>query len=683
MNKNTKKQVRGAVPQDTGRQTVDPRSAETQAVDPQATETQTGDLDHHVIGDILYGFNAGTWKWNLQSGEVECSNRWAEIAGYPAEELSPSTIDSWMQMVHPDDVSTTQRASEEYQKGNNELYATEFRMRHKQGHWMYVLARGKVLSWSNDGKPLVIAGIHQDITERKLSEERMNRLTQEFEKVFNGTQSSMFLTEYCDDGSFRYVRINKAYERTSGLSPEETIGSTPQELYGKEQGDEIVSHYMRCINKKTSQTFEANVKLRGRTHIVTAELTPLWEGGRIKYIVGSSTDVTEKKKILNELVEAKEKAEASDRLKTAFLNNISHEIRTPLNGILGFGQLMAQNATRQQLSYFNNMQISSRRLIDTINKITDISLLWSGNMKVHKEKASVPAIMKEMFDQFEPLFREKNMELLMHLPDEPGELKTDTDPELLRKVWLHLLDNALKFSEKGQTVMAAETQDQHILCSVKDSGRGIDQNYMPEIFDPFSQEDTETTRGYEGSGLGLAIVRGIMQKLGGDIRVESEKNKGSTFYFKLPALEKPISRQDTPGMEAGAVMSEEFSILIADDDEMARFLLETLLENTTARLILTSDGQQAVKKFSENPGISLVLMDIKMPVMDGLTATKKIKQIQPEVPVIALTAHAMSGDEARIKAAGCDDYIPKPFSSSVLFEKIKRFYPSFSPGNGS
>lgn len=672
MNENKKKQARGAVPEDTGRQ----------AGDLQAAETQAGDFDRQVMGDILHGFNAGTWKWNLRNGEVECSDKWAEIAGYPAEELSPSTIDSWMQLLHPDDVNAIQHAFQENQHGNRELYSSEFRMRHKQGHWIWVSARGKILSCSGDGKPLMAGGIHQDITERKLSEEKMSRLTQEFEKVFNGTQSSMFLTEFCDDGLFRYIRINKAYERTSGLSPEETIGSTPQELYGKEQGDGIVSHYMRCINKKTSQTFEANVKLRGRTHTVMAELTPLWEGGRIKYIVGSSTDITEKKKMLNELVEAKEKAEASDRLKTAFLNNISHEIRTPLNGILGFGQLMAQNATRQQLSYFHNMQISSRRLIDTINKITDISLLWSGNMKVHKEKASVPAIMQEMFDQFEPLFREKNLELVMHLPDESGDLKTDTDPELLRKVWLHLLDNALKFSEKGQTAMAAQKQDQQILCSVKDSGKGIDQNYLPEIFDPFSQEDTETTRGYEGSGLGLAIVRGIMQKLDGDIRVESEKNKGSTFYFKLPALEKSLPGQDTPGRKAGIGMAKEFSILIADDDEMARFLLETLLENTKARLILTSDGQQAVSRFSENPDISLVLMDIKMPVMDGLSATKKIKQIQPDVPVIALTAHAMSGDEARIKAAGCDDYIPKPFSSNVLFKKIKRFYPSFSSGNG-
>ncbi len=670
MNKDSKKQARGAVPEDAGRQAGD------------AAKTQAGDFDQQVMGDILHGFDAGTWKWNLQSGKVECSDRWAEIAGYPAEELSPSTIDSWMQLMHPDDVIAIKHAFEEYQHGNKELYAGEFRMRHKQGHWMWVSARGKVLSFSGDGEPLVVGGIHQNITERKLSEERISRLTQEFEKVFNGTQSSMFLTEFCDDGLFRYVRINKAYERTSGLSPEETIGSTPQELYGKKQGDEIVSLYMRCINKKTSQTFEANVKLRGRTHTVMAELTPLWEGDRIKYIVGSSTDITEKKKMLNELVGAKEKAEASDRLKTAFLNNISHEIRTPLNGILGFGQLMAQNATRQQLSYFHNMQISSRRLIDTINKITDISLLWSGNMKVHKEKASVPAIMQEMFDQFEPLFREKNLELVMHLPDEPGELKTDSDPELLRKVWLHLLDNALKFSEKGQTEMAAQKHDRYILCSVKDSGRGIDQSYLPEIFDPFSQEDTETTRGYEGSGLGLAIVRGIMQKLDGDIRVESEKSKGSTFYFKLPALEKPLPGQGTPGRKAGTGMAKEFSILIADDDEMARFLLETLLENTKARIILTSDGQQAVSKFSENPDISLVLMDIKMPVMDGFSATKRIKQIQPDVPVIALTAHAMSGDEARIKAAGCDDYIPKPFSSKVLFKKIKKFYPSFSTGDG-
>ncbi len=634
-----------------------------------------GDFNLQVMGEILYGLDAGFWKWNIHSGEVECNEKWAEIVGYPAEELSPSTMDSWMQLLHPDDVIASQNIFNECLKGEKELYAAEFRMRHKQGHWIWVSARGKVLSYTSEGKPLMAFGIHQNMTERKLSEERIARMAHEFEKVFNGTQSSMFLTEVNDDGSFRYVRINKAYERTSGLSPSETIGKTPQELYGKEQGDEIVSHYMHCLEKKNTFSFEADVNLRGHTHKVMAELTPLWEDGRIKYIVGSSTDISEKKKILNELLLAKEKAEASDRLKTAFLNNISHEIRTPLNGILGFGQLLAQNATGQQLSHVQNMQISSRRLIDTINKITDISLLCSGNMRVHKELVSVPAIMHEMHEQFEPLYREKGLKLVLQLPDEPDNLKINTDPGLLRKVCLHLLDNSLKFSEKGQTVLAIKKQGERILFSVKDTGKGIDQKYLSEIFTPFSQEETATTRGYEGSGLGLAIIHGILQKLDGEIRVESQKNKGSIFYFSLPADEVLLSDQNVSDRQVGSAPAKEFSILIADDDEMARFLLETLLENTKARLISTSDGQKAVNAFKEQPDISLVLMDIKMPVMDGLTATKIIKHIRPEVPVIALSAHAMSGDEARIKATGCDDYISKPFSSNLLFKKIRRFYP--------
>ena len=635
------------------------------------------DFDIQKLEDILEEMDAGIWRWHIPSGRTHCSSRWSAILGYPLEELSPSTIEDWADLVYEGDRDTARQAMATFLEGQSDVYSCKFRMHHREGHLVWVRASGIIMARDEAGNPLVAGGLHQDISEQKRAMSELKKIAHEYEKVFEGTQSSMFLTEVCDDGSFRYVRTNRAYERTSGFSPLDTIGKTPQDLYGEEQGDIIVSNYRRCLEKGSTLSFEADILLRGNVHTVMAELTPVYEEGRARYIVGSSIDISDKKKIMDDLVEARNKAEASDHLKTAFLNNISHEIRTPLNGILGFGQLLAQDASRQQKSHLHNMQISSQRLMDTINKITDISMILSGTLEVNEDRVMLPTLLQDLRERFHPLCQEEGLELLF---DEGASLRNASfvsDGELLYKALSHLVDNAVKFTQEGKVVVRTSLDKDRIQFSVEDTGIGIVGDYLKQLYQPFSQEVSGITRGYEGSGLGLSIAKGIVELLGGRMGVQSEKFHGTTFTVFLPAKELHLSGPSGDTRPIHGDEDEAFTVLIADDDPMARFLAETLLEEKNVRMLFASDGQEAVEVFQDHPEISIVLMDVKMPVLDGLSATEKVKKLRPAVPVIAITAYAMSGDEARIKAAGCDDYISKPFSKGRLFDTIKKHLPAF------
>lgn len=326
--------------------------------------------------------------------------------------------------------------------------------------------------------------------------------------------------------------------------------------------------------------------------------------------------------------------------------------------------------------------------------------LPKNNLEVNIQDVDPTQILNELHNLMHPQSAEKGLALEVSIADNAHFTSFKGDRELTRKALRHLADNAIKFTDKGVVVIGLKIKNNALVFFVRDTGIGIIPEYTKMLYEPFSQEDSAITRGHEGCGLGLPIASGIIKKLGGEIWVESEKHSGSTFFvsFPLPESQKPTNknrgsasfRSDTPwltnktGFESTTTAepvavepetSEKHSILLADDDDMALFLLETLIEEIDARIITATNGKEAVDAFRSNPDICMVIMDIKMPIMDGIEATRQIKAIRQDVPVIAVTAHAMSGDEYRIRAAGCDDYIAKPLSGKVLLEKIKNLAP--------
>ncbi len=384
----------------------------------------------------------------------------------------------------------------------------------------------------------------------------------------------------------------------------------------------------------------------------------------------------DRKKTEEELIKSKEKAEENDRLKTAFLTNMSHEIRTPMNGIIGFADLLkkANYINKEEYDYYANIIAdSSKQLLNIVNDILDISKIETGQIDLFEEEISVNKIISETFSFFELKAKEKNLKLNVFkgLSDKEATIKTDQSK--LKQILFNLVSNAFKFTEKGSIDFGYHLKNNELEFYVKDSGIGIAKKYHKKIFDRFIKAENITTELYGGTGLGLAICIGLVGKIGGKIWVESEKDKGAEFYFTIPY--KTSTQTKVSKLQENITESDlaDFTILVVEDEKNSAIYLKEILSNRKIKQLLAKDGKQAIEMFKKNPDIDLILMDIKLPVMDGYTATREIKKIKSDIPVIAQTAYAMFGDKEKALKAGCDDYIAKPISEENLISLLEKY----------
>jgi len=369
------------------------------------------------------------------------------------------------------------------------------------------------------------------------------------------------------------------------------------------------------------------------------------------------------------LIIAKEKAQESDLLKTAFLQNMSHEIRTPLNGIIGFsGLLNDEDLSKDEIrEYTDLINQSGKRLIEIVNNVLDISKIQTGQVKIEKNQILIYSVFSDLTTFFYPAAAAKNICLCFHNQDDKYTTIV-SDEARLHQILVNLINNAIKFTKSGNIDYGFEIKNHFIEFYVKDSGIGIQSEMHDRIFERFIQAEQSVKNNYDGAGLGLAISKGLVELLGGKIRVESEPGQGSTFYFTLP-----FSHDEVPSSN-GRVSSEIQAnqshgiILIAEDDLISFQYLQRILRRYAVTVLHAEDGLQAVNFVRNTPDIDLVLMDIRMPVMDGFEATKQIKQIRPGLPVIAQTAYAFSEEKSKILAIGCDDYLSKPLERNKVSE---------------
>ncbi|MGE0021846.1 MAG: response regulator [Draconibacterium sp.] len=518
----------------------------------------------------------------------------------------------------------------------------------------------------NDGKPIGILGVTRDITKRKAAQDELQILS----KAVTQSPDSIVITD-CD-GNIRFV--NPKFTELTGYSLEEVVGKNPRILSSGNQPASFYKEMWDTILRGESWYGEfLNKKKNGEAYWEHASISPIFDSAKtITHFVAVKENITEKKEMIQELIESKEKAEAANRLKTAFLNNISHEVRTPLNGILGFGELMAQaELTKEDKQlYLSILRKSSDRLINTITDYMDISLITSGNMTVTKKQIQLSQIFDSVFVVFGQKCIEKNLKLKLLTQGCDGQI-IETDVDLLRKVLTHIMDNALKFTDTGYITFECRLTDNSVEFIVEDSGCGIEKDMQQMMFETFTQENFQIARSHEGSGLGLSISKGVVELLGGKIKLESEKGTGTKVKVSLPWSTHPLHSEKSVDLK---VNSEKLpTVLVVEDDEASRLLLEILLEKTGLTLIMAEDGLIAIDKFNSHPEIDLILMDLRLPGMDGFEATRKIKKVKPSLPIIAVTAFALHGDENEAMKAGCDDYFSKPYNRKTLFEKIGKF----------
>jgi PAS domain S-box-containing protein len=382
-----------------------------------------------------------------------------------------------------------------------------------------------------------------------------------------------------------------------------------------------------------------------------------------------------------ELIKAKDKAEESDKLKTAFLANMSHEIRTPMNGILGFAEMLDDNtlSAANRKKYLQIINSNGKMLINLIDDIIDFAKIESGQVNIVQDDFSLNLLLNQVQFSFltSRLKKDKSRVKIItrkSFPDEKSFIRTD--PIRLRQVLTNLVGNAIKFTHKGYIEFGYQLEDSRtLLFYVKDTGIGIEKEKLQLVFERFMQADSSPSRKYGGSGLGLAISRGLVELLQGRMWAESTLNEGSTFYFTLPffPVVKKIEEKIENKHPRVNYKWEGKLFLVAEDDKFSYKFLEGFLKQTRAEVIRAVDGREAVEICRNNPNIDLVLMDIQMPEMNGLMATEEIKKFNRKIPIIAQTANAISEERQRCLQAGCDDFITKPVNISELYAKIDKW----------
>jgi len=382
-------------------------------------------------------------------------------------------------------------------------------------------------------------------------------------------------------------------------------------------------------------------------------------------------------------VAAKEKAEESDRLKSAFLANMSHEIRTPMNGILGFAGLLKEPGIsgQKQQKYIKIIEKSGERMLNIINDIIDISKIESGTMKMYINETDINEKIENLYHFFKPEAKAKNIQFSVEQTLPNNETIVKTDSEKVHAVLSNLLKNAIKFTNKGKIEFgvgyeSSSSGKKQLKFFVKDTGMGIPIDRQQAIFERFIQADVHDKMALQGAGLGLSISKAYVEMLGGKIWVESQERMGSVFYFTIPCNDETekVFVQDVEASIKTDYTPRKLKILIAEDDEASQMLLSMIVEEFTSEIFIANDGIEAVEIYKNNPDIDLILMDVKMPNLNGYDATQQIRELNKNVVIIGQTAYALSFDRQKVMDAGCNDYISKPILMNDLKTLIRKHF---------
>lgn len=439
--------------------------------------------------------------------------------------------------------------------------------------------------------------------------------------------------------------------------------------------------YDRVLNNEQF-TIEDAVETPKGTIYIQVSLNPIVKKGKV---VGGScfgSDITERKHSEIELKRAKEKAEESDRLKSAFLANMSHEIRTPMNGILGFSELLKNPdlTGEQQKEYLGIIEKSGARMLNIINDIVDISKIEAGLMNLDISATDINDQLSYIYSFFRPEVERKGISFAVShfLPDE--DCLVYTDREKTYAVLTNLVKNAIKYTETGRIEIGCISKGDYFEFFVRDTGIGIRPDRQEAIFERFIQAEAIDKMARQGAGLGLSISKAYVEMLGGRIWVESIEDAGSSFYFTLPRIRTDFGKATaTPDTISSTEFKPDISntgikILIAEDDEVSELLLSLELTKVATEILRAVTGTEAVEICRKNPDIDLIMMDIRMPLINGYEATRQIREFNRNVIIIAQTAHGLSGDMMKALNCGCNAYLPKPISKDELRTMLKRYF---------
>lgn len=528
----------------------------------------------------------------------------------------------------------------------------------------------------DNGQPERIVGSLTDLRHRKEAETRIRQLSTSLEQ----SPVSVIIT----DTDARIIYVNNTFTRFSGLDLDKVIGSTPFEIT---RGQVPVNKYedlWKSVRSGKIWKGELEYMMKDGSKVwLSITVSPIFdEKKQVTNYVGILEEITERKIYEQDLKRAKEQAEKSDRLKSAFLANMSHEIRTPMNAILGFSSLLKEEDVNLEQSnyYIDIINSKGKDLMRIISDIIDISRIEAGDLLVRLQPLEIYEFLRELYEEYKEDTQIKtrpNLQLRLHIPLPEQLIAVETDPARLKQVFVNLIHNAIKFTPDGFIEIGFDLlPENRIRLFVRDSGIGIPPEKQKLIFERFRQIDESHTREFGGTGLGLAICKNLVEKMGSELRVKSSEGQGSDFQFTLNYTLTEIPDRDPVKVSEEREQERETNtlaldlkdrkILIVEDDGSSYLFLETLLRKHNPEIIWAKSGRRAIELLEKEPDTDLILMDIRMPEMNGMDTTREIRKMYPELPIIAQTAYAQISDRKMALDCGCTDYISKPIEATEL-----------------
>ena len=608
-------------------------------------------------------------NWSMQFVSEGCY----QLTGYRKDELINDKVISYGSLIHKDDqllvYETVQNAV-----NNHEPFTLLYRIDTWQGLEKWVWEKGRAI-YDNKGKVIHLEGFITDITERKLAEEKFNILAHALKSV----SECVCITNMRD----KIIFTNKSFNRVYGYSSAELIGKPISFVRSQKNDPDVIKKIFpetlaggwtgELINKrKNGEEFPI--------HLSTSLITD--DAGKPIALAGVSIDISESKMRETELQEAKEKVEQAARLKSNFFTNVSHELRTPLVGILGFAEILKDEIDKPELAEMADMILNgSKRLTETLNSVLDLSRIEADKLEINYSHVNLANFITDNIKLFQSVASKRGLHLSSKIIDK--NVVANVDEQLLYQILSNLIGNAIKYTEKGTITVEvnkiAKNGLNYASLRVIDTGIGIRKENLDQIFEAFRQVSEGLNRKFEGTGLGLTITKKFIELMSGQLIVDSEYGKGSSFQTLFP-LEKPITiknKKETTASKISATerdfkVTELPEILMVDDDAASRDITKLFLKNI-CKIAIAKSGEEAII-LAEKKSYKLILMDINLGKgLSGIETTQRIKKIDSykNTPIIALTAFAMAGEKEEFLKAGCTHYISKPFTKKVLTNVLK------------
>ncbi len=624
-------------------------------------------------------FPAMIWRAGTDGKCNYFNKTWLDFTG---RTLAEENGDGWAEGVHPDDLSYCYNTYIEHfdKRLPFQMY---YRLRHKSGEYRWINDIGRPF-FDIDGEFAGYIGTCFDITEIKEAQERIEVANQTLSEIIDSIPSGLLIFRYEEPEQLLLTRGNLAAESIARIHIEKSIGRSILELFPFIERNGLLDQFIKVA--RTGQRFDldefkySSGSLDFTLRLIAFSVPTGGVGIAFEDITQVKAAEVELKRYNEELIAAKERAEENDALKSTFLANMSHEIRTPMNGIIGFAQFLADEeiANQDRIEYAQIIQQSGKRLLDLINNVIDLSKIEAGQIEVKKRDVNLNELLKDLYKFFKPIVERKNVEFSFSMEPPDATTVAYTDERLIYQVFNNLIGNSVKFTDNGFIRIGFRDLITKVEFFVEDSGIGIPEHFKQRMYQRFQQESFETGMKYGGTGLGLSICKGFIDLLHGEIRAESEPGKGTKFIFSIdkksaqPAQIENKSKEET---KEPNTMNEStnttYKVLIAEDDAVNYLLLNRMLNRLVkCEILYAANGKEALEIAMVNNDISFVLMDMKMPVMDGYEATRKIRALYPNLPIVAITAFAMAGDREKAIASGCNGYLAKPIELKDLKKSI-------------